>query len=306
MSRRGIAGTPCPRVGGNDVAESEGWVEQLSHLLDCRVSNYAVNNYGTDQAYLRFRRVYDESPIVLLGINPNNVMDNINQYDGFLGSELSPTDLKGRFLLDASGRLQWLRPPHFDATTFAAMHRNPAEALPHSYFLPDTPDGPVTARFPYAVTLARVALMRRLHDILARRTEWSGFYAPDHPSGSLRLMVAICEAFAELANARGKRPLIVMLPLARSFREQANHGGFEYAPLVAELKAKGIAVFDPGTAMLEALAGRSACEYFGRPQMEMRWLTSPVPCGGHFSVFGNTTMARLVRAELRRRDLVKP
>jgi hypothetical protein len=292
-------------VGGADVADSEGWVEQLSHLLNCRVTNYAVGGYGTDQAYLRFRQVYDESPLVLLGINPNNIQDNINQYDGFLGSALTPNNLKGRFLLDTFGHLQWVAQPHFDATSFAAMHRNPTEALPHSYFLPDTPDGPVTVRFPYAVTLARIALIPRLHSILARRTEWSSLYSRDHPSGSLQLMIAICEGFAELAKARDKRPLVVMLPLAHSFREQANYGTFEYAPLVAELEAKGIPVFDPGTAMLEALAGRSVCEYFGNPHEEMAWLTTPVPCGGHYSVSGNTTMARLVGAELRRRDLVK-
>src|SRR5216684_2372670 len=37
-------------VGGADVATAEGWIEQLSHLLGCRVANYAVGGYGTDQA----------------------------------------------------------------------------------------------------------------------------------------------------------------------------------------------------------------------------------------------------------------
>src|SRR5579872_5866327 len=88
-------------VGGADVPNEDGWVEQLSHLLGCRIANYAVGGYGTDQAYLRFQRLRDTSPTVLLGINPNNVMDNINQYDGLLGSALEPTALKGRFLLDS-------------------------------------------------------------------------------------------------------------------------------------------------------------------------------------------------------------
>jgi hypothetical protein len=288
-------------VGGADVANDEGWVEQLSHLLGCRVSNYAVGNYGTDQAYLRFRQVRDASPMVLLGINPNNVMDNINQYDGLLGSALEPGALKGRFLIDSSDRLTWLPRPHLDEGGFVAMNRNPAEALPHSYFLPDTPDGPVAVGFPNSISLVRVALMPRLHNILARRAEWSSLYAADHPSGALRLMAAICEAFAELAKARGQRPLIVMLPLADSFREKANYGEFEYAPLVAALRAKGIEIFDPGTAMIESLAGRSVCEFYTHPHPEAAWLASPVPCGGHYSTIGNTTMARLVADELRRR-----
>lgn len=291
-------------VGGADVANDEGWVEQLSHLLGCRVTNYAVGGYGTDQAYLRFRQVQDTSPIALLGINPNNVMDNVNQYDGLLGSALEPTSLKGRFLFDSSDHLSWLPRPQLDRDGFVAMNRNPAKTLPHSYFLPDTPDGPITLSFPYTLTLARVALMTRLHNMLVRKAEWSSMYAADHPSGALRLMAAICQAFVELAKARGERPLIVMLPLAHSFREQANYGQFEYAPLVAVLRAKGIDVFDPGTAMIDNLAGRSACEYFGRAHPATAWLTSPVPCGGHFSTAGNTTMAQLVAAELRRRGFV--
>jgi len=291
-------------VGGADVANDEGWVEQLSHQLGCRITNYAVGAYGTDQAYLRFRQVHDLSPIVLLGINPVNVMDNISQYDGLLGAPLEPTALKGRFLLDQSGNLTWLALPHLDGDGFVALNRDPAQALPHSYFLPDTPDGPVTLHFPYSVTLVRVALMERLHNILVRRAEWSSLYAADHPSGALQLMSAICEAFAETARARGQKPLIVMLPLAHSFREKFNYGEFEYAPLVEALHAKGIEVFDPGPSMITRLAGRSACEFYSRPHPEARWIASPVPCGGHYSIVGNTVLARLVADQLNERHFL--
>ncbi len=291
-------------VLGLDVAEGKGWVEQLSHILGCRVANYAVGNYGTDQAYLRFREASDESPLVLLGINPNNVLDNVNQYDGFLDpTSTGPAALKGRFFFNASHQLEWSSRPQLDANGIVAMLRHPAQTLPRSYFLPDTPDGPVSARFPYTVTLARIALMPRLRNIFLRRAEWSDFYAADHRSGALQLMTAIIKAFVDLANARGKRSLIVMLPGSGSFREYANHGYFEYAPLVAALHAEGIGIFDPGAAMMEALHGRSICEFFVDARPAFAWLTSPVPCGGHYSTFANTVMARLVASELRRRGL---
>jgi hypothetical protein len=292
-------------VGGADVADDKGWVEQLSDLLGCRVANYAVGGYGTDQAFLLFRQIHDDSSFVLLGINPNNVEDNVNQYDAFLGSALDPTALKGRFLLDANGHLDWYPRPHLGREGFIAMNKNPSEILPHSYFLPDTRDGPVTLRLPYTLTLARVAIMARLHNILVRRAEWSGMYVASHPSGALRLMVAICQAFAKFAEARGQRPLVVILPISESFREQANYGQFEYTPLVAALQAHGIEVFDPGLAMIESAAGHSICEFFTRAHPEAALLTSPVACSGHYSVFGNTTIARLVWAELKRRDLAK-
>jgi hypothetical protein len=294
-------------VSGWEVADGDGWVERLSHALGCRVTNYAVGGYGTDQAYLRFQKISDDSAMVLLGIDSNSIMDVVSQYDGFLGSEPEPYLLKGRFLLDSYQHLQWAPQPHLDANGFVALHRNPAHVLPHSYFLPDTPDGPVTFRFPYAVTLARVALMPSLHDILARRAEWSGLYGAHHPSGALQLMVSISEAFVDLANARGKRPLIVVLPVAASFRQQANHGEFEYAPLVAALRAKHIDVFDPGAAMIAALGGHTACELFTHRHAEtsFAWLASPLPCGGHYSSFGHEILARLVYAELRSRNFIR-
>ena len=141
-------------VRGADVADREGWVEQLSHLLGCRVTNYAVGNYGTDQAYLRFRRMHDTSPIAILGINPNNIEDDIDQYDAFLGANSDPIALKGRFLLNSSGRLQWLSLPHLDRDAFIALNREPEVVLPRSHFLPDTRDGPVRLSFPYTLTLS--------------------------------------------------------------------------------------------------------------------------------------------------------
>jgi hypothetical protein len=286
-------------VYGSEVAEAEGWIEQLSHLLACHVVNYAVGGYGTDQALLRFRRTHDVSPVALLGIDSNSVMDIVNQYDGFLQAGVGPYLLKGRFLLDPNDQLEWLPQPRFDANGFVAMHRDPGAALPQSYFLPDTPDGPITLHFPNSATLAKIARMRRLQNIVARRAEWSDMYATDHPSAALKLMVAISEAFVESAKVQRKRALIVMLPVAGSFREQANYGRFEYAPLVAMLRAKGIDVLDPGPAMVAEVGGRSACDLFTHARPELAVLSSPVPCGGHYSQFANTILARLVAAELR-------
>jgi hypothetical protein len=185
------------------------------------------------------------------------------------------------------------------------MHSRPEVVLPASHFLPGTLEGPAFLKFPYAIALGRIALNPRLHNILRRRTPWSGLYDEDHPSGALDLMAAICEGFVRLATARGKRALIVMLPLSHSFREQAHHGAFEYAPLVAALRARNIEVFDPGPAMLDALAGRSPCEFYSHPRPEMSWLTSPVPCGGHYSSAGNAILAQLVAAELKDRNMVE-
>jgi hypothetical protein len=281
-------------VLGYEVPASLGWVEQLSRLLGCRIANYAVNSNSSDQAYLRFIREKDETPFVLLGIDPSTIIDNVNQYSGFLWGQLGPYALKGRFVIDPADQLRWLERPRLDADGFIALHRMPAQILPHDYFLPDTVDGPVTFRFPYSLTLFRLALLPRMRHVLARRAEWRGFYAVDHPSGALPLLVAICKAFVQHADSWGSRVLIIALPVAQSFREQAGSGKFEYAPLVTTLQAQGLPVFDPGPEMLDLLGGRSYCELFTQPRL----------CRGHYSVFGNTMIAKLMAAELRRRSFV--
>src|SRR5262249_10941982 len=172
-------------VWGDDVPLARGWVEQLSRKLGCRVANYGVSGYGTDQAYVRFLNLtQDEAPVTLFGISPENIMQNVNQYRGFLGYGPSPIGLKGRFVLD-DGRLEWIHRPRIDEKGFENFLSNPANLLPHEYLLPDSPDGPVTLRFPYTATVTRIALMPRVRVRITGRPSWADFYNAGHPSGAL-------------------------------------------------------------------------------------------------------------------------
>ena len=282
-------------VWGDDIPHADGWIEQLSRKLGCRVANYGVSGYGTDQAYVRFTRMtQDDAPVTLLGIFPENVMRNVNQYRGLIGFVQSPLSLKGRFVLDGGGRLEWIHRPQIDEEGFVSLLRDPAKVVPHDYLLPDTRDGPVTLRFPYTLTLARVALMPRVRVRITGRPSWGDFYKADHPSGALPLATAIVEAFVREAERRGKRALVVMLPGASSFRARAKFGEPEYAPLLTALAARNIDVFDPGPALLAALGPRSYCDLY----------SAPADCEGHFGIAGSGLVADVVKAELRRRGLI--
>jgi len=283
-------------VWGTDIPLADGWVEQLSRKLGCRVANYGVEMYGTDQSYVRLQRIsQDEAPVTLLGIFAENIVLNVNQYRGFLGYSPSPTGLKGRFVLDGEGRLEWIHRPRIDEKGFLDFLRDPASLLPHEYLLPDTPDGPVTLRFPYTATLARFALMPRLRVRITGRPSRADFYRADHRSGALALTATLVEAFVRESEHRGKRALIVMLPGASSFRARAESGQPEYAPLIAALATRKIEVFDPIRALLSALGQRSYCELY----------IAPADCNGHFGIEGSRIVADVVMAELRRRGLVK-
>ena len=282
-------------VWGNDVPLADGWVEQLSRRIGCRVANYGVSGYGTDQAYLRFRRMTgDEAPTVLLGLFPETILRDVNQYRALIGWDFGPYAIKGRFLLDAAGELEWVPRPNIGLDDVPALLSKPAGILPHEYLLPDSRDGPATLRFPYTLTLARIVLSPAIRAAIMRRPIWTEFYAPGHPSGALALDTALVEAFARTAAARGKRVLVVMLPSGTSFRGHAAHGDFEYAPLVTALTGKGIDVLDGGTALLAQLAGRDYCTLFSRPET----------CRGHYGIAGGADVAAVVAAALRQRGLI--
>jgi hypothetical protein len=282
-------------VWGDDVALRDGWIEQLSRLIGCRVSNYGVSGYGTDQALIRFRRATDRPPIVLLGIFPENLVRNVVDYRAFMGFAPHPVWLKGRFRLDPAGTLRWQPRPKLDLAGFITLHRDPREILPDGYALPDTRDGPVSLRFPYTLTALKLLVSPRVLTRLTGRTSWADFFAHDHPSGALPLTVAIAESFAREARARGQSPLVIMLPGASSFRAQAKFGAFEYRPLVEAATARGVEVFDTGPSLLAALGSRSYCDLYG----------VPADCIGHYGSTGSAIVAQVVAAELRRRDWIK-
>ena len=260
------------------------------------VANYGVPGYGTDQAYMRFKRnVQDDAPVVLLGIFPEDITRNVNQFRSLNGTNQTPLALKGRFILDSAGKLIWIQRPHIDEAGYLRLLRDPASVLHHEYLLPDTRDGPVTLRFPYLLTLFRVALMPRLWVRVTGAPTWGNFYRRDHPSGGLALTVAIAEAFARDAERRGKHALVVMLPGASSFRARAKFGKTEYQPLVAALRSKQVEVFDPAPALLAALGSRSYCELYA----------FAAECTGHIGIFGGGLLADAVLTEVRRRGLLK-
>jgi hypothetical protein len=138
-------------VWGDDIALADGWIEQLSRKLGCRVSNYGVSGYGTDQALLRFRRMSDDAaPSVILGIFPENVLRNVNQYRAFFGYPQLPQWLKGRFILDRTGALQWTARPQINLDGFIQLHCTaiPPVSFRKNIFCPTRATGPSPGAFP--------------------------------------------------------------------------------------------------------------------------------------------------------------
>jgi hypothetical protein len=143
---------PCVSVYGDSFAWSSGvddehaWPNVLARSIGCRVDNFGVGGYGTDQAYLRFRQNVragrESAPIVVAAIFTEDIRRNVNQLRGFIfPTDRSQFGLKPRFIIGSDGDLKLVPIPAFTHAEFDSALRNPAAFFPYEFFLPGSNDG---------------------------------------------------------------------------------------------------------------------------------------------------------------------
>lgn len=256
------------------------WGNVLSGMLKCRVANFGMVGYGTDQAYLRFKKnSHDQAKVVILVFSSDNIRRNVNRVRNFIipGSQLGT---KPRFLLGAEGQLEMIPLPEFNNAGYDAFIRDPSPALPHEFFLPGGPTGIQALRFPYTLALLKSAPM--LFSLWRSGTpQYFDFFKRDHPSGALGVTLAIMEAFHQQAAARGKIPLIVLLPIPPDMAYFQKSGKWLFEEMMSDLRRMKINYLNLGPGILTYLGSRHPCELFR-------------DCKGHFTEEGYELMAKLV------------
>jgi hypothetical protein len=284
------AGLPPPCVAlygdsfvwADEVGDEQAWAEQLTGVLGCRVANYGVRAYGTDQAFLRFRTSGPEqrAPLVVMGYMTENIMRNVNQdFDLIYG--FTKYGLKPRFTLSETGELTLVPLPTFTAAEFEVLNRSPAEMLPHEYFVP------IRLGFPYTLTVLRAIDSHRIRARLGGVPQYAEFYGRDHPSGALAVTGAILEAFVAEARGREVEPLVLLIPTLMDFEHHARTGEWIYAPLLDDLRGTNVPFFEVGPAILEKLGSRPLASIFA-PQ-------------NHYNDAGNRLLAEVIFDEISRR-----
>src|SRR5262249_55643138 len=249
--------------------------------------------YGTDQAYLRFLgSTGDDAPVVILAHLAENVLRNVNQLRALLYPG-TPYGLKPRFVLGPKGELIQIPLPSLSEAEYADMVQHPERYLDHEYFLPDGPAGTLRLTFPYSLSVLRS--LGHFHVVARIRSEpWhAAFYSRDHPSDALRVTAAILEAFSREARARGREPIVAVIPTGRDLQYFRKHGEWVYRPLIEELDRRGVTGLDPGPGMMAASGEHCVCSVFG-----------PEGCAGHPNEEGYAIIARVVSEYLRRTGLV--
>jgi hypothetical protein len=278
---------------GSEVNNEQAWGNLLALELGCRVANFGVGGYGTDQSVLRFsENTKDNSSIVILGIFADNVLRNVNQYRYFLtgGEKLG---LKPRFVL--RDNILTVSPlPKLSYSEFRNAVSNPQNSIwQHEFFLPDTDYGPTIWRFPYTLSLTRLLLSKKFRslavDAVRHVPSWIDFYKEGHPSRALETTMAIIEQFKKVADSRGKSALVILFPTPASFTTFKNTKLSVFDPLVNGLQKKGISVVDLTKDFAAHLQERNFCDI----------VTIHDACVGHFNPEGNRMVAAIVAHYIR-------
>jgi hypothetical protein len=264
---------------GDEVAAEHAYGNVLARLLGCRVANYGVPGYGTDQAFLRYEKVGGDAPIVILGHFSENIIRNVNQERGFLTNQV--LGLKPRFVL--RDRQPVLVPlPQLTLEQYGALRERASELVPNDYFAPGGSAGIRTVSFPYAVSVIGALGHYRIRAAIEGRPSYAQFYDPGHASQALQVTEAIVTRFAARVQMREQKFMVLLLPSPKDLELLRNKGIAPYAELARRLEGAGVVVVDIGEQLLIALGARDPCELYTR-------------CGaGHFIPSANAKLAQIV------------
>jgi lysophospholipase L1-like esterase len=268
-------------TAGFGVEPEYTWSNVLSKMLGCRIANYGVPGYGTDQSYLRFHyNTTDEAQIVLFGQLSENIQRNLNQLRNFL-APIYQCQTKPRFVLTKHGQLQFVPIPQLSAENYDTFIENPVHFLTNDYFLPGGPSGAQKLEFPYTWSIIKAYNFFYNHYILGYKS-YLQFYQPDHPSQALPLTMAIINQFIHEAKDRGKHPIILVFPTDEDFRVYRNNKQFVYKPLINKLEKEEIEYIDLGSELLKRLGNRNYMDIFSGAKYF------------HFNKEGNRLVAQII------------
>lgn len=273
---------------GDEVGPEHAYGNVLAELLDCRVANYGVGGYGTDQAVIRYTQVIDDlAPVVVLGHFSDNITRNVNQLRDFVAG--GRFGFKPRFVLGENG-LQQVALPELTAEEYADVANRAADLLPYEYFRPNTWGAAGVMQMPYTKAVMHAALHYRVV-AAARgvRPTYATFYAPDHPSSALAVTAELLKYGATVAENQGQRFVVLLIPDLHDLSAARAGEPVSYAPLREALESNALEWIDAADYMVAAHPTGDFCDLF-------------VNCGAsHFNPTGYRLLAEAVQAALNNR-----
>lgn len=271
---------------GKDVLDQDTWGNILSKRKQCRVGNFGVTGYGTDQSFIRFEKnTGDTAPISILGIYPTDIIRNVNQYRYLLTSRTeSIFGFKPRFVLE-EGQLRLAPLPTPSFSDLRSLRNNMLDFLPYETFLPGNGVGPVpNDRFPYSLVVWNLFLNERVQSWVFKKPSWEDLIQQNHTSGALEVTVAVVKGFMDECKERGKKCFVITFPTPGSYKKYKREGVSSLEPLLKEMDELGTPYLTFESYLDTQLGDRSICEL----------LTNIEGCTGHFNSKGHQMIADFV------------
>ena len=281
--------------GGDTSSLQMNWGNVLSKRLGCYVANFGMGGYGTDQAYLRFsENRNDPSPIVIFGLHPADALRNLTRIRDLENYEIWYA-LKPRFVLDQQGKLTLVPIPDLTEEEYwrVLTVKRPPLILEHENLQPGGPAGVVKLEFPYTISVIKnMVSFYGFRSRVLRYPGWMEFLERGHPLHALEITVGITREFVELAEKRGKAPVVVILPHPADFEYYLRKERWPYQQIIRSYEQIGIRFIDFGPYLLSVARrlGKERREYLGPT--------------GHYNHAGNALVAQFVYDYLEEEGLV--
>ena len=273
---------PCIDVYGDSYTYGHfdpkyAWPSQLSELLNCRVRNFGVGGYGSDQAFMKFLSKDNHSKIIFLNHFSENIIRNVNQFRNFIYPSKDYL-FKPRFIIRGE-ELKLVPLPKITIENIYHFLQHPEKYLNNEYFIPNGDSGIQFLKFSYTIKLFKSFnhwhLKKKINLNPSRLVD---FYLPNHNSNGLNITYEILNSFYNQVISKGHVPIVTIFPTCRDLEYFNKYKKLPYDNLVNLLDQKKIRYIDFGPIIINR-SGDNFKKLYDR-------------CGGHFNEIGETLISK--------------
>lgn len=264
-------------------------LQQLGHRLE--VLNFGVPGYGTDQAYLSYRKLRAERPhfaidTVIVGFTIENIYRNINILRPAYSMTSGLPFTKPRYIIADDDSLKLANIPPLPPDKLADLYRHPEQypILEHETFrLPAFAGSCFASLYLFRFLAQATDMIRRL--FTSNRNNLATAYNAD--SEPFRITSAILRQFCLDATAAGSNCLVLLIPGAGDLA-LAEQGSLPWASLTDFLQLNEIPYLDLSERLISALSeGRNLSDIY-------------IDGIGHFTKTGNQIVAKSLFEQIAR------
>lgn len=276
---------PCVDLYGDSFTyghdnEDFSWPSQLSELIECRVRNFGVGGYGSDQAQMKFLSKTNHSDIVFLNHFSENIIRNINQFRNFIYPNKSFV-FKPRYIIK-NDELELVPLPQIQKKNINDFFLQPEKYLSEEYFLPGYESGIQKLKFPFTLNVLKSFNHWHIRKKISQNpSRLVDFYSPNHKSKALQITFKIMHSFYLEAEYLGLKPVLTVFPTCRDLEYFQKYKKYPYENLINLLEQKNLRYINFGPIIMKKSKNNFKILYDR--------------CGGHFNIEGETLVSKVIQ-----------